>query len=73
MKAILEFNLPEESNEHLAAIRGSSLASILFEINTNIRRKYLKYASLSEKEYEIAEKIFDDIANEIDINIDELT
>ena len=72
MKGILKFNLPEEKSEYLAAIRGTELAGILFEISTNVRRKYLKQAELSDKEYAIAEKIFEDIQEEINIDIDEL-
>ena len=73
MKAILEFNLPEENKEHIAAVSGQKLAMILYEINYTIRRRYLKYAELSKEQYEIAEKIFDDIQEEINIDLDEIS
>lgn len=72
MKGILKFKLPEESKEHLSATMGTSLACMLFEIQSNVRRKYLKYNDLTDEEYSIAEKIFDDINEIIDINLDEL-
>ena len=72
MKGILEFNLPEETKEHLAAVQGSHLAYILYEISYTVRRKYLKYGTLTAEQDAIAEKIFEDIQEEIDINLENL-
>ncbi len=72
MRATLEFNLPEDRHEHMAAVQGTDMAISLFEITENIRRKYLKHAVLSDEQYEIAEKIFDDIAEKINVNLDDI-
>jgi hypothetical protein len=72
MQAILKFNLPEEAKEHLACTNGVKLASILHNINERIRKQYVKYLDLSDEELAIAEKIFADITDEIDIDLEEL-
>jgi hypothetical protein len=38
MKAVLKFNLPEDSNEHFMAINGSVAFSALHEIESELRR-----------------------------------
>lgn len=43
MKSILEFNLPEESDELEFAIKGSSLCSFISEIIFNDLRGMIKY------------------------------
>ena len=40
MKAILEFNLPEESTEHRQAIDGSSWECVLFQLDQHFRSIY---------------------------------
>ncbi len=42
MKAILEFNLPEESIEHLKAVKANDILSVIYDLNEEIRRK-IKY------------------------------
>lgn len=42
MKAILEFNLPEENVEHLKAIKADNLLSVIYDLNQEIRKK-IKY------------------------------
>ena len=37
MKAILEFNLPEENNEHTLAIHGKDFFCTLWDIHQNLR------------------------------------
>ncbi len=37
MKAILEFNLPEDSAEHLLAIRGSDFHSVCWDLDQDLR------------------------------------
>ena len=72
MEATIKFDLPEEHADLLCAIHGSELAGILWEITQNLRKKYLKYGDLTPEQDKIAEKIFDDIAEQIDFNIDDL-
>ena len=64
----------EDDTEALRLLKSLDMALSIFEIG-NLRRKYLKYEDLDEKEYLLAEKIFDEI-NELftdnDVNIDEL-
>lgn len=47
MKAILEFNLPEESVEHLLALRGDAYKYALDDMNNYLRAR-LKYEALSD-------------------------
>ena len=42
MKAILEFNLPEDKEEHRLAINAGALSAIVYEAD-NLIRNYLKY------------------------------
>ena len=64
----------EDDMEALRIVKSLDMALSIFEID-NLRRKYLKYEDLDEKEYLLAEKIFDEI-NELfignNVNIDEL-
>ena len=72
METTIKFDLPEEHSELLCAVHGSELAGILWEITYNLRRKYLKHGELTPEQDDIAVKIFDDIAEIIDFNIDDL-
>lgn len=56
MKAILEFNLPDEQAEHYCAIKGADMLNVLWEMNTELRR-LRKYTELTEQQYEIVEQI----------------
>jgi hypothetical protein len=64
----------EDDMEALRIVKSLDMALSIFEID-NVRRKYLKYEDLDEKEYALAEKIFSEI-NELfidnNVNIDEL-
>ena len=56
MKAILEFDLPDDHYEHKAAIEGIKYMCVLTELDEWFRSK-LKYDStLDEKQYEVYEK-----------------
>lgn len=57
MKAILEFNLPEEHDEHLNALQGLSWQMILFEIDQELRST-VKHED-SEQDADYAQKIRD--------------
>ena len=56
MKAILEFDLPEESPEHQAAINGTKYSSIITELLEYIRSE-LKYKEPNEERTKILEKL----------------
>lgn len=60
MKAILEFNLPEEDLEHKAAVNGGLYKSCLFELDQWLRSK-LKYSELSDEAY----KAFDETRTQL--------
>jgi rRNA-processing protein FCF1 len=47
MKAILEFDLPEEATEHLAATKAVALSAVIEELD-NWLREQEKYAGKSE-------------------------
>lgn len=51
MKAILQFNLPEENHEYLNASQGAQMKSILWNVDQWLRAK-LKYEELSDGQYD---------------------
>lgn len=51
MKAILQFNLPEEYHEYLNASQGAQMRSILWNVDQWLRAK-LKYEELSDGQYD---------------------
>ena len=51
MKAILQFNLPEESHEYLNASQGAQMKSILWDVDQWLRAK-LKYEELTDGQYD---------------------
>ena len=57
VKATLEFNLPEEHDEHLNALQGLSWQMVLFEIDQELRST-VKYED-SEQDADYAQKIRD--------------
>ena len=72
MKAILEFNLPEEQAEHYCAIKGADMLNVLWELKVELR-SMRKYQELKENQYEIVEKLEQfliDTLNDHDINLD---
>ena len=54
----------KDEKEALRIIKSLDMASVLFELS-NIKRKYLKYESLTEEEEAIVEKVFQDIFEEV--------
>lgn len=66
MKAILEFTLPEESEDHLSALNGSKYKYIIDNTFNWIRSK-TKYSPkpLSKKEYDLLEEMREFLANEL--------
>lgn len=72
MKAIIEFNLPEEQAEHYCAIKGADMLNVLWELKTELR-SMLKYGELTDQQYEIVDKIQDFLfssLNDNDVNLD---
>ena len=72
MKAILEFNLPEDQNEFEYATKGSEMFLILWNVKQEYR-KLMKYNDLTEVEYKLIEdlnnKLFEDLQH-YGINLD---
>jgi len=62
MKAILEFNLPEDSTEHTHAINGGLYHSILWGLDQYCRNK-IKYSELSEEVHDSYQNIRDQISS----------
>jgi len=58
MKAILEFNLPEENEEFETASNGWKYKSLLWDFDNYLRSK-LKYENLNDNEYTVYEKTRD--------------
>ena len=71
MKAILEFNLPEDEAEYYCAAKGTAMLNVLWELQQELRKLY-KYEELNEDEYKIVERMRDflnDSLNDHEINL----
>ena len=58
MKAVLEFNLPEDEYDFKLALNGSNFYSALFDIY-NECRSYLKHSATSEEGIRVVGNIID--------------
>jgi hypothetical protein len=67
MKAIIEFNLPDDEAEHYCAIKGADMLNVLWELKAELRGM-LKYGELPDTQYEIVEKIQDFLMSSLDDN-----
>jgi hypothetical protein len=67
MKAIIEFNLPEDQAEHYCAIKGADMLNVLWELKAELRAM-LKYGELPDTQYDIVEKIQDFLMSSLDDN-----
>lgn len=56
MRAMLEFELPEEDNELKLAINGAEFFSALFDIYNECRR-YIRHTAISDEGIKIVESI----------------
>ena len=67
MKGILEFNLPEEKHEHLAATEAGEMVSLLLEISDLFRRvvKY-NHEGYSDETIAAIEKLRADFFEEVE-------
>jgi hypothetical protein len=82
MKAKLIFKIPKEQKAFLAATKASDMASVLWEITYNLRKKVeWFYDAMPEEEYDKlrpadgVEKVMDEIMhilNKEGVNIDDL-
>ena len=71
MKAIIEFNLPDEQHEFYCATKGQDMISVLWELQQELRKLY-KYEQLNKDETLIVERLRDflnDSLNEHEINL----
>lgn len=69
MKAILEFNLPDDKEEYEMTVSAMKYFTVIWEMKQELRKK-IKYSELSEAEYEAYEKIqefFVELLNTSDI------
>jgi hypothetical protein len=64
MKAILEFDLPEDETEHRCAINGVNWMSALFRIDENLRQ--ISKHGDDDQRAEFADEIRDMIREEMD-------
>lgn len=58
MKAILEFNLPEDDAEFYYATKATDMVNALWEIQQELRKLW-KYEELNEDEWQMVERIRD--------------
>lgn len=56
MKAILEFNLPEDEVEYYCANKGTAMLNVLWELQQELRKMY-KYEELNKDEMLIVERL----------------
>ncbi len=70
MKAVLEFNLPEENHEFANATNVSKMRSVLWELDQWMRAK-LKYEELPDGQYDAIKQTRDQLRTLLnDENID---
>lgn len=75
MKAILEFNLPEDNIEYMQAIKAMDMTNFIFQLVHN-SKKSLIYKANGDDEEKGIDSVFDkiyELLNEHNINIDELS
>ena len=71
MKAILEYNLPDDQHEYDLANSSGAMYNALYEIRDELRRMH-KYGDLDGEQWEIVDKIyqqFHDILTENNIKL----
>lgn len=81
MKAILEFNLPEDNQEYLTAVKANDMSSFIFELVFNSRKQCIRNAQENNKNfdeldfYDGVDLVFDkiqELLNNHNINIENL-
>jgi hypothetical protein len=81
MKAILEFNLPEDNQEYLTTVKANNMSNFIFELVYNSRKQCVRDAEENNKNFDeldfydgvdlVFEKIQELLKNH-DINIENL-
>ena len=81
MKAILEFNLPEDNQEYLTTVKANNMSNFIFELVYNSRKQCVRNAEENNKNFDelnfydgvdlVFEKIQELLKNH-DINIENL-
>ena len=81
MKAILEFNLPEDNLEYLQAVKANDMANALWQITNNLKKQCIRKAEDNNQKFDgfditdgvdiVFEKIYE-ILESYNINTDEL-
>lgn len=81
MKAILEFNLPEDNQEYLTTVKANNMSNFIFELVYNSRKECVRNAEENNKNFDelnfydgvdlVFEKIQELLKNH-DINIENL-
>lgn len=65
MKAILEFNLPEDQEEYNTITKANALFSVIWEhkqsLRSMVKHGYVDNREMTAEEFKIAEKIYDDL------------
>ena len=72
MKAILEFNLPEDKDQFTLANRGMDYWSALWDLQQEIRKHY-KYDEKEETTWETVQNMFFEILGDRSIDLDEIS
>jgi len=77
MKAKLEFDLDDFDDRmaHLRCVKSTDMASILFEMSTNARKRIIMGSECGEEYYKGVDDVFNklrELMEEHNINIDEL-
>jgi len=78
MKAILEFNLPEDNTEYLATVKAMDMVNFIFELVYNTKKGLMNTIETSDKmdgEEDGIERVFEKIYSLLDhhnLSIDEL-
>jgi hypothetical protein len=75
MKAILEFNLPEDNTEYLATVKALDMANFIFELVYNTKKGLINTLEVNDGEQDGIEIVFERIHELLEyhnITIDEL-
>jgi hypothetical protein len=73
MKAVLEFDLPEEQHEFDCAVDGWKWTLVAWELDQHLRAQLKYNDKLSEEQYDLYQEIRDklwEIVNEKDLSFD---
>lgn len=64
MKAVLEFNLPEDGDDFRYAINGEAYREALYNIKEDVRQIW-KYNSLPQEQFDLVDRIYQMICQRI--------